>query len=280
MALVENSAKRKMAAGGVALGFGVHHLRTAAVPLLARSSGHDWLFIDTEHGAFSVQEATQLCIAALSTGITPIVRVCAGALDEGTRALDNGALGIVVPHVDTAREARRIAEAFHYPPEGHRSWGGPPAVYGYLAPGAVEAQTALNAEILVVAMIESPDGVENADAIAAVDGIDVLLMGTSDLTAEMGISGQIGHAKVVEAYQAIINAARRHGKFAGMGGVYDEENARKYISMGAQFILSGSDHNYLMTGATMRSQFLRTIEPASFEAVALEHGGKKKGKKK
>ena len=84
-------------------------------------------------------------------------------------------------------------------------------------------------------------------------------MGTSDLTAEMGISGQIGHARVAEAYQAIIDAARKHGKFAGMGGVYDQDNASKYISMGAQFILSGSDHNYLMAGASARSAFLRGI---------------------
>ena len=286
MALTENAAKRKMQAGGVALGFGVHHLRTAAVPMLAKASGHDWIFIDTEHGAFSVQEATQLCIAALPVGVTPIVRVCAGALDEGTRALDNGALGIVVPHVDTAKEARRISEAFHYPPDGHRSWGGPPAVYGYLPPAVAEAQKALNKEILIVAMIESPEGVENADAIAAVDGIDVLLMGTSDLTAELGISGQIGHPKVIEAYQAIIDAARKHGKFSGMGGVYDQENARRYIAMGAQFILSGADHGYVMAGAKARTDFLRTIElapqtakpAASPEKSSAEP--KKKGKAK
>ena len=268
MPLVENAAKRKMQLGGVALGFGVHHLRTAAVPLLAKASGHDWIFIDTEHGAFSVQEATQLCIAALPVGVTPIVRVCAGALDEGTRALDNGALGIVVPHVDTAKEARRIAEAFHYPPDGHRSWGGPPAAYGYQPPAMGEAQQALNQEILIVAMIESPEGVENAEAIAAVDGIDVLLMGTSDLTAEMGLSGQLGHPKVIEAYQAIIDAARKHGKFSGMGGVYDQENARRYISMGAQFILSGADHGYLMAGAKARTDFLRTIEVGSLDQMS------------
>jgi 2-keto-3-deoxy-L-rhamnonate aldolase RhmA len=278
MQLVQNAAKRKMQAGGVALGFGVHHLRTAAVPLLARASGHDWLFIDTEHGAFSVQEATQLCIAALPVGVTPIVRVCAGALDEGTRALDNGALGIVVPHVDTAKEARRIAEAFHYPPAGHRSWGGPPAIYGFQPPPAVEAQKAVNAEILVVAMIESPEAVANVDAIAAVQGIDVLLMGTSDLTAELGISGQIGHPRVVEAYQKTIDAARKHGKFMGMGGVYDQENAARYISMGAQFILSGSDHNYILAGANARSTFLRSIKPAP-AAVAAEPKKKGKGKK-
>ena len=138
-------------------------------------------------------------------------------------------------------------------------------------------------------MIESPEAVANADAIAAVDGIDVLLMGTSDLTAEMGISGQLGHARVVDAYQTIIDAARRHGKFSGMGGVYDVENSRRYVAMGAQFILSGADHSYIMTGAKARTDFLRTIEvapPAAKKAAAKKAATKpaaapkKKGKAK
>ena len=218
----------------MALGFGVHHLRTVAAPMLAPAAGHDWLFIDTEHGAFSVHETTQLCIAALPTGVTPIVRVCADAHGRGTRALDNGALGIVVPHVDTAEEARRIAEAFRYPPMGHRSWGGPPAIYGYQPPSMAEAQTAINGEILAVVMLESPEAVDNADAIAAVDGIDVLFIGTSDLTAEMGIAGQMGHPKVQRGLcQEVGEACRKHGKVLGMGGVYDEENATRYVAMGA-----------------------------------------------
>ncbi len=280
MPIVGNAALEKMRAGGLALGFGVHHLRTAAVPMLAKATGHDWLFIDTEHGAFSVQEATQLCIAALPHGVTPIVRVCADAIDEGTRALDNGALGIVVPHVDTAKQARRIAEAFHYPPDGHRSWGGPPAVYGYRPPATAEAQAAINREIIVAAMIESPEAVANADDIAGVDGIDVLLIGTSDLTAEMGISGQIGHERVAEAYRRVGDACRKRGKFLGLGGVYDQTNAARYIRMGAQFVLSGSDHAYLTAGAGARTEFLRDIAPeateASPEAVAKPAKKKKK----
>ena len=254
-----NNARRKMAAGGLALGFGVTHLRTSATPMLAAATGHDWIFIDCEHGAFSVQEATQLCFAALPTGMTPIARVCADALDEGTRMLDNGALGLVIPHVDTATVAKRIAAAFHYPPQGHRSWGGVPASYAYKPPSPAEAQIALNKEILTVVMIESPEGVANADAIAAVEGIDVLLMGTSDLTAELGISGQMGHPKVIDAYEKVIAAARKHGKFAGMGGVYDTENATRYVAMGAQFILSGNDHAYISAGANARTSFLRGI---------------------
>ena len=259
MPLTHNTTKRRMAAGQMGLGFGVHHLRTVAAPVLAQATGHDWMFIDTEHGAFSVQETTQLCIAALPTGVTPIVRVCAGAIDEATRALDNGALGIVVPHVDTAAEARRVAAAFRYPPLGNRSWGGPPAVYGYRAPATQEAQAAINAEILTVVMLESPLAIANADEIAAVDGIDVLFIGTSDLTAELGISGQMGHPKVVAAYQAVGEACKKHGKVLGMGGVYDEENARRYVQMGARFILSGSDHSYIIQGADHRSAFFNNL---------------------
>jgi 2-keto-3-deoxy-L-rhamnonate aldolase RhmA len=262
MALVANTTKRRLAEGKVVLGFGVHHLRSVAAPVLAAATGHDWMFIDTEHGAFSVQETTQLCIAALPTGVTPLVRVCAGALDEATRALDNGAMGIVVPHVETASEARRIAEAFHYPPQGRRSWGGPPPIYGYRPPATVEAQAVINAEILTIVMLESPEAVANAPEIAAVDGIDILFIGTSDLTAELGISGQMGHPKVIDAYQHVGEACRRHGKVLGMGGVYDEENASRYVGMGARFILTGSDHLYMMNGAGQRVGFFNALGAA------------------
>jgi 2-keto-3-deoxy-L-rhamnonate aldolase RhmA len=257
MPLVENKTKLKLKNNELALGFGVHHLRTSATAMLAAAADHDWLFIDMEHGAHSVHEAAQLCIAALPTGVTPIVRICAGALDEGTRCLDNGALGVIVPHVDTAERAQEIARAFRYPPLGTRSWGGPPAPYGFRAPGNAEAQAALNEAVLVVAMIESPQAVGNAQAIAAVEGIDCLLIGTSDLTAEMGIPGQIDHPRVVEAYGQVAAACRASGKTLGMGGVYDKETASRYIKAGARMVLSGSDHTYLLAGATARSEVLR-----------------------
>jgi len=275
MPLVPNTTKRRMAAGEVALGFGVHHLRSAAAPALAAATGHHWLFIDNEHGSFSVHEVAELCIASLPTGVTPIVRACANAIDEATRALDNGALGIVMPHVDTAKDARRIAEAFRYPPRGRRSWGGPPAIYGYRPPSMAEAQTAINDEILTVVMIESPEAVKNAEDIAAVDGVDVLLIGTSDLSSELGVAGQMGHTKIIDAYETVAAACRKHGKVLGMGGVYDEENASRYVGMGARFVLTGSDHNYMLMGANTRSSFF-----AGLPAPAATGSKKKKDKKK
>jgi len=259
MAIVHNAAKRKLRQGDIALGFGLHHLRSSAAPMLAAAAQHDFLFMDMEHGAFTVQEATQICIASLGIGIAPVVRVCAGALDEATRLLDNGALGIVVPHVDTRKQAQRIADAFHYPPMGTRSWGGPPPIYGYMAPHVAEAQQAINDEVLTVVMIESPEAVKNADDIAAVDGIDVLLIGSFDLTSELGIAGQMGHQKLIDAYQSVADACHKHGKALGMGGINDDENARRYIAMGSRFITSGNDHSFIVSGSIERANFYRGL---------------------
>jgi 2-keto-3-deoxy-L-rhamnonate aldolase RhmA len=267
MAIVRNVAKAKLRQGDIALGFGLHHLRSSAAPMLAGAAQHDYVSMDMEHGAFTVQEATQICIACLAAGIPAVVRVCSGALDEATRLLDNGALGIVVPHVDTKQQAQRIADALHYPPMGHRSWGGPPPVYGYMPPHVAEAQKAINDEVLTVAMIESPEGVKNADEIASVDGIDVLLIGSFDLTSELGIAGQMGHQKLIDAYQAVGDACRKHGKALGMGGINDDENARRYIAMGSRYLTSGTDHSFIISGSLERARF--------FRALAAEVGGER-----
>lgn len=259
MPLVPNRAKRRLEEGGLALGFGVHHLRTPATGLIAATAGFDWLFIDMEHGALSVDDASHIATAALGQGVTPIVRVCKDALHEGARCLDNGAMGVVVPHVDTAEEAKAVARAYRFPPVGERSWGGPPAVYGFAPPDAAAAQAELNREVMIAVMIETPEAVENAEAIAAVEGVDVLMFGTSDLTATMGIAGQIGHARVRAAYEKVGAACRAHGKVLGMGGVYDEVVAPQYVALGARFILSGSDHAFLMAGASQRAKFLRGL---------------------
>jgi 2-keto-3-deoxy-L-rhamnonate aldolase RhmA len=261
MTLLAIDALQRIRRGQRTLGLGVHHLRGAVVPLLAKAAGYDWLFIDSEHGAISTQEISQICFAALPTGVAPIVRICRGAMDEGTRALDNGALGLIVPHVDTAEQARQIVEAFRFYPLGHRSTGGPPAQFGFNPPPAHEMQHILNAEILLIPMVETPQAIENADSIAAVEGIDSLFIGTNDLSLEMGIAGQIGHEKIQNAYQQVAKACHRHNKIFGMGGVYDEELVPRYMAMGAHMILAGSDHSLFLSAATGRAKFLRELPP-------------------
>jgi 2-keto-3-deoxy-L-rhamnonate aldolase RhmA len=259
MAPLPNATLAKLRAGKTAIAFSVHHLRSVSVPMMAKAAGFDWLFIDMEHGALTLQEATQLCIAALPTGVTPIVRVCGGAFDEGTRALDNGAQGLVIPHISTPAQARRVVEAFRFPPTGARSWGGGLAVYGYASVASATAQVELDREVLICCMIETEEAVANADAIAAIAGIDALLIGSSDLTTDMGIPDQFGHAKVQSAYRQVIDACDKHGKHPGMGGIYDQEWAGFYTRMGARFSLGGSDAFFVMQAARARAAFFAAL---------------------
>ncbi len=263
MPLSENLTLKRLRAGEMALGLGVQALRGSLVPLLAQAADYDWLFLDMEHGAMTLDQASQIALAALAQGVTPIVRVCADALHEATRALDNGAQGIVVPHVDSAAQAAAVVQALRYPPQGRRSWGGMLPHYGLRPAPAAEAQAALNRETAIIAMIETPEGVAAVDEIAAVEGIDVLLIGTQDLTATMGIPGQFGHAKVREAYERVAAACQRNNLVLGMGGVYDRELAPIYMKFGARFVLAGADHGLLLAAATERARFLREIAAAT-----------------
>ncbi|MBV9812210.1 MAG: aldolase, partial [Acetobacteraceae bacterium] len=140
---------------------------------------------------------------------------------------------------------------------GHRSWGSPIAAYGFAPPAPAIAQEEIDREVLIAAMIETAEAVANADAIAATPGIDALLIGTSDLTADMGIAGQIGHERVAAAYASVGAACSKHGKTLGMGGVYDDTHAKTYIGGGARLVLGGADGGFLLAGATARATLLR-----------------------
>ena len=122
-----------------------------------------------------------------------------------------------MPHVDTADEAREVVQKLKYPPVGHRSMGGTGPHYGLRSASTGDAATALNAANLTVVMLETPTAIANADEIAAVPGVDVLLIGTNDLCAEMGIHGDFGNERVADAYRTMIAASKKHGKVPGHG---------------------------------------------------------------
>jgi len=257
MTTVRNVAREKLEQGQLSLGVGIRMTRTVEIAKAMATAGFDWLFLDMEHGVMSLEACAQISAAALDAGIAPIARVPNGQYSIATRALDNGALGIVMPHVDTAAEAREVVEKLKYPPIGHRSVGGwgPHYQLGKLSTG--DAVTTLNASNLTVVMLETPTAIANAAEIAAVPGVDVLLIGSNDLCAEMGIPGDFGNDRLADAYRTMIAACEKAGKFPGMAGIYNEAIMPRYIDMGARFILAGQDGGFMMAGATSRTGFLR-----------------------
>src|SRR5437763_3424316 len=257
MTAVRNVARDKLEQGQLALGVGIRMTRSIEIAKAMAVAGFDWLFLDMEHGVMSLEACAQIATAALDAGIAPIARVPNGEYAIATRALDNGALGIVMPHVDTAAEAREVINRLKYPPVGHRSMGGIGPHYGLRSASSGEAAQTLNAANLTIVMLETPTAIDNAEEIAAVPGVDVLLIGSNDLCAEMGIPGDFGNERVAEAYKKMIAAAQKHGKFPGMAGVYNEQIMPRYIEMGARFILSAQDAQFMLAVPTQRTTFMR-----------------------
>src|ERR1700755_3529464 len=116
---VRNAAREKLEQNQLSLGVGVRLTRSVEIGRARAGAGFAWLFLDMEHGVMSLEACAQISVAALDAGIAPIARVPKGQYSIATRALDNGAMGIVVPHVDTAAEAREVVEKLKYPPIGH-----------------------------------------------------------------------------------------------------------------------------------------------------------------
>ena len=260
MSIVRNHALAQLRAGKLAIGMGLRQARTVDIAQIAKTAGFDWLFIDCEHSSMGTDTAAQISCASLAVGVSPIVRVPGYEHYLASRMLDNGAQGVVVPHVDTAEMAKRVADHCRFPPVGKRSMGGGLQQVGFAPMPVGEMAKAVNEETLVVVMIESPEGVKNCEAIAATPGIDALLIGTNDLCFEMGIPGKFDDPKVEDAYRKVIAACRKHGKFPGMGGLYTAPYLEKYTGMGVQLILSGSDFAFLTRAATAQATLVRGYE--------------------
>ena len=259
MVEIQNTALSRLKSGELALGIGLRQARSVDVGRIMKSCGYDWIFIDMEHGSMSVDTTAQISVAAADAGITPIVRVPGFQHFHATRVLDAGAQGIVFPHVDNAEIAERLVSFCRYPPIGHHSVVGAIPQVNFQTLPMAEIAESVNETILVVVMIESPEGVRNVNEIAKVNGVDVILIGTNDLCMEMGIPGEIDNPLIVEAMQKIVSACRENGKYPGLGGVYNPDLQQKYIGMGMQFILSTQDLAIMMQGATERASFLRSL---------------------
>jgi 4-hydroxy-2-oxoheptanedioate aldolase len=260
MAIMANPTRERMSKNQAALGPGLRHARHPEIAGAMKTAGYDFLFIDLEHSAMSLDTCSQISAAAIQAGIAPLVRVPEGDHNLATRALDSGALGIIMPHVESAAEARTIVARQKYPPMGQRSVAGPMPQLSYAPIPAKDAMQAANESLLVIVMLETESAVSRADEIAAVPGVDVLMIGTSDFTASIGLQGQFEHKRVIKAYDTVIAACRKHNKWAGMGGVGTEDAMARYIKKGVRFVLSGNDLNLLMAAATSRATALRGKE--------------------
>jgi 4-hydroxy-2-oxoheptanedioate aldolase len=238
-----NETKRRLAQGETVIGIGVG----SGAPLVSENlsrAGFDFIMIDNQHGAWD-DNGTMLAFRGISLGsATPMLRVQKNDYYTIGRALDRGALGVIVPMVNSAEEAREAARAVRYPPRGGRSIG--PFGAAYLGDDYVEK---IGEEVYLAVQIESQTAVDHAEEILSVDGIDGCWVGPGDLGLSMGVD--LGTPKGKQAHEEailkVVAACRKTGKVPGIAAV--PQNAKHWIDRGFRFITVGSEL-YLLQAKT------------------------------
>ncbi len=236
----ENKVKRTLRAGGVALGTMVMEFATTGVGRLAAGAGADFVVFDLEHTGWSVETVRTLLAGARPADLVPVVRVPATQYHFVARVLDAGAMGIMVPMVESAEQARSVVQFAKYPPAGRRGCAFGVAHDDYAGGDVADKMRSANAEGLLIAQIETAAGLESAEAIAAVPEVDVLWIGHFDLTASLGIPGQFAHPRYHEAVRRVLDVCARHGKAAGFM-VASVEEGRASLAQGFRCLAYWAD---------------------------------------
>jgi 2-dehydro-3-deoxyglucarate aldolase/4-hydroxy-2-oxoheptanedioate aldolase len=222
-------------------------LASPASAELCASVGYDWLLVDLEHGASTEADLLGLIHAVEVGGSTALVRPQSGERLRIGRALDMGARGIMVPRLDSAEQAREAVTFLRYPPAGVR--GVATRVRGAgLGTVAHSDIRRLNDRVIGIVQIESLGGLREADAIAGLDGVDVLFVGPADLSHSLGIAGQFQHDDYLAALDRVVAACRAHGKAAGIL-VYDTAVVGRHLELGFTFVGIGADGAFVGDGA-------------------------------
>lgn len=210
-----NRVKRALLEGQVAIGTMVFEFNTSGIGRIAADAGADFVIFDQEHTGWSVETVRTLLAASRAADLASFVRIPATQYHLIARVLDVGAQGLMVPMVETEEQARLLVQSAKYPPQGRRGAGFGLAHDDYQDGDILAKMRSANEEGLLIAQIETAQGVENVDRIAAVEGIDVLWIGHFDLTNSLGIPGQFTHPDYTRAVAQVLDACRRHGKAPG-----------------------------------------------------------------
>lgn len=218
----------------------------------------DWLWIDTQHGDLEPGDVLPQVRVADLMGLPCVVRVAGHDPGPIARALDTGASGVLLPVVDTADQARHLVRAAKFPPLGSRSYGGlrPVTLWGRQYASAGSPQP------MLICQIETPEGLRNADEIAAVDGVDALFLGPDDMTLRMGLPMDSTRPAGVfdDAYRQMAEAARRHGKHAG--GIFLTPNSLKTgLDLGYRLMVCAADALLLSDKSSADTRLLRNVRP-------------------
>jgi 2-dehydro-3-deoxyglucarate aldolase/4-hydroxy-2-oxoheptanedioate aldolase len=242
-----NNVKSKLKAGEVVYGTSLEISLDPETPLLLASAGLDFFFVDTEHCPADYHEIQALCRTARGAGLIPLVRVTQNEPYLITRALDVGAMGIIIPRVHSREEACRAVQAAKYLPEGQRGFGMRSVIHDFRFTNPTDEMASANRETLLVLQIESREGLAHVEEIAAVPQVDALFIGPYDLTISMGIAERFESEGFWNAVQRVVTACDKAGIAAGIQSPR-VDLLHEAMRRGVRFVLYSSDVAVLLAG--------------------------------
>jgi len=243
----KNKLKEIIGRGEVALGTCVYSFSPAIIEL-AGFCGIDFCRIDNEHAWRQDYTTEDMLRGAFGAGIVSLLRIDKDNPYLVRKALEAGADGVIVPHVNTRREVEEIVQAARFPPLGKRGYGGICFSGQWGSNAAIDWMEWCNNETLVIPMIEDVAAISNLDEIMSTEGLDGVFFGPADFSISAGVALQTGHEKVMDALRRTIDTAKKYGKFVIFGAKYPYwEDAQRVKEMGVQCIEIGHDLTILAT---------------------------------
>jgi len=259
--MIQNNLKRVLKQGGVAVGATILECPRPAVAKVLALAGFDFLFLEYEHAYFNEESMGALILAARDSNLPVVTKVPSLHRHFISRALDAGALGIQLPRTNSAEDVRKLVQYAKFPPLGDRAGCPGLANTDFREVEAEEFFRTGNEETLIVGHIETREGLENLDEILDVPGLDALFIGPYDLSAALGLPGQVTHPRLLDAAQRVIDGARARGIAPGIYAG-DIETGRMWIEKGMQLIETASELAMIYTGGrTLMSQFRAVTQP-------------------
>ena len=243
-----NRTKARLQEDQVVVGVALQQYRSTESPRLFAAVGFDYLFIDSEHGGFSLETVQDLVIASNQSGITPFVRVGEMLYSLVTRALDVGAQGIIFPRVENASLLEEAISWMKYPPHGTRGFGFMAPQLGYEELSMPEIMEHLNAQTMVIVQFETALSIEKCDELLSVPGIDVAMVGPTDLSISLGAPGEFEHPRFLEAVNVFLKACERHSVVPGIH-CRDWKMSMPWLGRGMRFLGCGSEHGMMLEKA-------------------------------
>ncbi len=242
---IRNPLKAKLSRGETVWGTFVFECGAPSTPRYLKEAGWDYILIDTEHASFGIETVANLLHVSSAIGLPALVRVPETQRSLLSRPLDAGAMGLMIPRVESRAQAEEILRYTKYPPAGDRGAILGSAHNAYQPVDGRPFMRQANAELLTVMQIETQAGLDRMDEILSVPGLDVALIGPYDLSTSLGIPGQVNHPRMARAVDAFLKSCKRHGVAAG-NFVTSIEDGRMWLRRGMRFLIYGADFMLLM----------------------------------